>query len=56
MADKKMGRPTDNPKPIRMGVRIDPDTLERLDKYCKKNNIVRSEAVRIAINRLVEQK
>lgn len=56
LADKKLGRPTDNPKPVRMGIRIDADTVEKLDEYCKKNNLLRSEAVRIAINWLIGQK
>jgi len=56
LADKKLGRPTDNPKPVRMGIRMDADTIKKLDAYCEAHNILRSEAVRIAINMLVSQK
>ena len=56
MSGKKMGRPTDCPKPVRMGVRIDPETLCQLDDYCEKHNMVRSEAVRLAVNRLIQKR
>ncbi|MED4955920.1 ribbon-helix-helix domain-containing protein [Paenibacillus macerans] len=56
MADKKMGRPTDNPKPNKITIRMDNDTLEKLDKYCKNNNIERSEGVRRAIHKLDDKK
>ena len=51
-----MGRPTDCPKPVRMGVRIDPETLCQLDDYCEKHNMVLSEAVRLAVNRLIQKR
>lgn len=56
LADKKMGRPTDNPKPNKITIRMDNDTLEKLDKYCKNNNIERSEGVRQAIHKLDDKK
>lgn len=56
MDNKKLGRPTDNPKPARLGIRLDADTLKMLDEYCKENDIQRSQAVRIAIIQLVGQK
>lgn len=52
LADKKMGRPTDNPKPNRITIRIDNETLNKLDDYCKKINVERSEGVRHAIQKL----
>ena len=53
LSDKKLGRPTDHPKPYRMGVRIDEKTLQALDAYCREHAQSRSDAVRIAIERLV---
>lgn len=50
----KMGRPTDNPKPYRVNVRIDEKCENILDKYCKQENISKMEAVRIAIKKLEE--
>ena len=32
MGNKKMGRPTDNPKDISLKVRLDKDTAEKLDE------------------------
>ena len=54
MANKKMGRPTDNPKPFRLSVRVDRETLEVLDAYCKKKGINRMEGTRQGIQRLKE--
>jgi Ribbon-helix-helix protein, copG family. len=51
---KKMGRPTDNPKPIQLNVRLDKETLEVLDSYCKKKSITRVEGAREAIKKLKE--
>lgn len=36
MTEKKLGRPTDNPKNTKLTVRVDAETLEILEKYCKK--------------------
>jgi predicted DNA-binding protein len=51
---KKMGRPK---KENNMGkictIRLDNQTLERLELYCKRLNIAKSEAIRMAINDLV---
>jgi len=49
---KKMGRPTDNPKPIKLSVRVDLKTLEILDKFCKREGINRMEGIRRGIRRL----
>ncbi|WP_304942824.1 ribbon-helix-helix domain-containing protein [Vallitalea guaymasensis] len=54
MSNKKMGRPTEKPMPIRVGFRLDKKTLDRLDQYCDKNNISRSELIRKAIIQLID--
>lgn len=56
LADKKMGRPTDNPKPNKVTIRMDNDTLEKLDNYCRYNDIERSEGIRRAIHKLDDKK
>lgn len=56
MAAKKMGRPTSNPKPHKIDLRVDDTTLEILDRYCKKNDVERSEAIRMAIKKLDDEK
>ena len=52
MANKKLGRPTDNPKNIRLAVRMDKETFEILDKYCQKENISKMEGIRRGIRKL----
>lgn len=56
MSDKKLGRPTDSPKPVRITVRVDNNTLEKLDDYCDKKRVERSEGIRRAINQLSDLK
>ncbi|MDE6087824.1 MAG: ribbon-helix-helix protein, CopG family [Oscillospiraceae bacterium] len=48
----KMGRPTDNPKPYKITVRIDEKNKEILDKYCKQEEVSQMEAVRRGIKKL----
>lgn len=52
MADKKMGRPTDNPKPYRVNVRLDAQCKEILDAYTEQEKITAMEAVRCGIKKL----
>ena len=48
----KMGRPTDNPKPYKITVRIDEKNKEILDRYCKQEEVSQMEAVRRGIKKL----
>lgn len=52
MTTKKMGRPTENPKPYRIAVRLDEETKEILDKYCEQENTNQMEAARRGIRKL----
>ena len=47
-----MGRPTDNPKPYRVGFRLDEESKAILDAYCLEKNVSISEAGNIAIKLL----
>ena len=50
---KKMGRPViGKPKGIRVELRMDEDTLNKLDDACKQKKISRSELIRQLINEL----
>ncbi len=52
---KKMGRPKgENNKDCICSIRIDEKTLKRLEEYCKKMHVAKSEAVREAIDLLVD--
>ena len=48
MSDKKKaGRPfSENPKAVKLTVRVDNDTVKILDDYCLRNNISRADGVR----------
>ncbi len=52
---KKMGRPTDSKKDAQISVRFDPETLEKLDAYCKRRKKARPEAIREAVRMLPEK-
>lgn len=52
MTAKKMGRPTDNPKPHKLTVRLDDTGLEILDAYCAKNQVTRMEGIRQGVYKL----
>ena len=46
MPNKKMGRPTDSPKTFMLRVKMDKDTLDKLDECCEIEKLNRSEFVR----------
>ncbi|MEL7658147.1 MAG: hypothetical protein AAGU75_19815 [Bacillota bacterium] len=52
MGTKKMGRPTDNPKPHQVTVKFDDECKEIIDKYSKQENISKMEAVRRGVQKL----
>ncbi|MGP1567984.1 MAG: hypothetical protein ACTTHM_04650 [Peptoanaerobacter stomatis] len=49
---KKMGRPTNNPKPYRAVVRMDEKTNSILNNYCDKEKINKMEGIRRGIQEL----
>lgn len=52
MADKKVGRPTDNPKSKSIHVRLDSESEKILNSYCESNNVAMAEAIRNGIKLL----
>lgn len=52
MPEKKMGRPTDNPKSNPIHVRLDNESLKILDRYCQQEKIKRTEGIRQGIQLL----
>lgn len=48
----KTGRPTDNPKPYKITVRLDEKSKQVLSEYCKQKNVNQMEAVRRGILKL----
>ena len=52
----RTGRPkAENPKDTRFSIRLDADTVKRLDAYCEKHGITRAEAIRQGIHLLLAQ-
>lgn len=53
---KKMGRPKgENNKECICTIRLDEATLLRLNRYCEKMKIAKSEAIREAINNMMDE-
>ena len=52
----RTGRPkAENPLNVDVKVRLDKSTNEKLEEYCRINNITRTEAIRRGIHLLLEQ-
>ena len=53
MPGKKRGRPvTENPKSVRVDVRLTNEELQMLDKYCNKVGVSRPQGLRDGIKAL----
>lgn len=53
MPNKKRGRPiTENPKNLRVDVRLTEEELKMLDEYCRKKGISRPQGLRDGIKAL----
>ena len=53
MPKKRRGRPaTDNPKALRVDVRLTPEELELLDGYCQERGVSRPQGLRDGIKAL----
>ncbi|MDR1630200.1 MAG: hypothetical protein LBS36_08330 [Oscillospiraceae bacterium] len=52
MPSKKMGRPTDNPRPHKLNVRINDESKQILEEYCLQTSINKTEAVERGIKKL----
>lgn len=52
MGTKKMGRPTDNPKPYQLTVKYDEECKQILKEYCEQESVNKMEATRRGIKKL----
>lgn len=48
----RTGRPTNNPKSKQIGVRLDEECIDIIDKYTKQENVDMAEATRRGIKKL----
>lgn len=51
----RTGRPTDNPRPNKISVRISDEDKKSLETYCEENQVNRTEAISRGIKKLVEK-
>lgn len=51
----KIGRPTDNPRPNKLSIRISDDDKRILETYCEKENVNKTEAISRGIKKLEEK-
>ncbi len=54
MTEKKMGRPTTNPKIEKITVRLDNEAKEILDDYCRQEKVSKVEGIRRGVKKLKE--
>ena len=53
----QVGRPkTEKPKSNRFSIRLDDETEQKLEAYCKEHNITKGEAIRQGIHLLLKKK
>lgn len=52
---KKMGRPTNNPRPHSLTIRISDADKRILEEYCAKTGVNRTEAISRGIGKLIEE-
>ena len=48
----RTGRPTDNPRPHKLSIRLNDESVKTLEDYCEKQNVNRTEAIERAIGKL----
>lgn len=51
----KMGRPTDNPRPIRKAVRLSDEENKKLQEVSKETGISESDLIRQGIDKVIEE-
>lgn len=51
----RTGRPTNNPRPNKLSIRISDEDKKTLEEYCEENNVNRTEAISRGIKKLKEK-
>lgn len=54
MGNKKMGRPTDNPKDISLKVRLDKETAEKLEDCIQVLEVSKAEVIRRGVHKVYD--
>lgn len=55
MSDKKMGRPTNNPRPNKISIRISDEDKKILENYCEEEKVNKTEAISRGIRSLTQR-
>lgn len=48
----KMGRPTNNPRPYKISIRINEKSKQILERYCLQKSVNKTEAIECGIGKL----
>lgn len=48
----RTGRPTDNPRPHKISIRINDESKKILESYCEQENVTKTEAIERGIGKL----
>ena len=54
MSAAKLGRPSDNPRPNKISIRISDKSKEILENYCEEHNVNKTEAIERGIGKLAQ--
>ena len=52
MVSKKLGRPTNNPRPHKISIRINDNSKKILEDYCLEKSVTKTEAIERGIKML----
>lgn len=48
----RTGRPTDNPRPHKLSIRLNDESLSTLNEYCEQEKVNKTEAIERAVEKL----
>lgn len=54
MSAAKLGRPSDNPRPNKISIRISDKSKEILENYCEEHSVNKTEAIERGIGKLAQ--
>lgn len=54
IGEKKMGRPTDNPRTNGYRIRMTDDELKKLEECCEKTKLSKADVIRLGIEKVYE--
>lgn len=52
MSVAKKGRPTDNPRPYKISIRINDESARIIEDYCQQESVNKTEAIERGIKKL----